>query len=506
MSIVWTRRQMLQYAAITAAGTAFHPLLAQTPSNRPQVKTKLGTLAGEETNGIRRFLGIPFAQPPVGPLRFRATQPAKPWSGVRDATRFAASAMQPGHPNQSEDCLYLNIYAPSKIDKPLPVFVWIHGGGFTGGSPVDVDGTVFARDGVIMVTVPYRLGIFGFLDWSPLLGADYADSANNGLRDLVMALRWVHENIAAFGGDPTRVTIGGQSAGAKLTAFLMAVEEARPYFSAAISESGGGERILDTAGAHRVTEALAAQLTDRSRDAILALPPQQLIALQQRMIEASPGNFPLRVQSGGQLLPHRAIPAIAAGSARSKRLLIGTCRDENAFYLGDHAGERITQKRLGNATEAQFHAVLANYAAVYPQMSVADRNVRALTAEEYWVPSIRVAEAHKKGGGGATYFYRLDETAATGPHKGTSYHAYDLGYVFEHLATGEPPAAQTLSKEIHAAWVSFIKGNAPAASGLPTWPQWDAKQRTTMLFNATSQIQQQPAEAELRLWDGFSFS
>jgi len=505
MRTVWTRRRMLQYAAITAAGTALHPLLAQ-PSSRPQVKTKLGTVAGKETNGIRRFLGIPFAQPPIGALRFRATQPAKPWSGVRDATKFAASAMQPSHSNQSEDCLYLNIYAPSKIDKPLPVFVWIHGGGFTGGSPVDVDGAVFAKDDVIMVTVPYRLGVFGFLDWSPLLGADYADSANNGLRDLVMALRWVHENIAAFGGDPTRVTIGGQSAGAKLTAFLMAVEEARPYFSAAISESGGGERILDNVGAHSVTEAFALQLTDRSHDAILALPPQQLIALQQRMIEASPGNFPLRVQGGGQLLPHRAIPAIAAGSSRGKRLLIGTCRDENAFYLGDHAAERITQKRLGNATEAQFNAVLANYAAVYPQMSAADRNVRALTAEEYWVPSIRVAEAHKKGGGGATYFYRLDETAATGSHKGTSYHAYDLGYVFEHLATGEPAAAQALSKEMHAAWVSFIKGNAPIANGLPTWPQWNTKQRATMLFNATSQVQHQPAETELRLWDGFSFS
>ncbi|SDF73202.1 carboxylesterase/lipase family protein [Terriglobus roseus] len=506
MSTVWTRRQMLQYTGITAAGAAFRPVLAQTSGNRPQVKTKLGTVAGEETNGIRRFLGIPFAQPPIGTLRFRAPQPAKPWSGILDATKFSASAMQPSHPNQNEDCLYLNIFTPTKIEGPLPVFVWIHGGGFTGGSPVDVDGTVFARDGVIMVTVAYRLGVFGFLDWSPLLGADYADSANNGLRDLVMSLRWIHENIAAFGGDPTRVTIGGQSAGAKLTAFLLAVDEARPYFSAAISESGGGERILDTAGAHRVTEAFASQLTDRSHAAILALSSQQLITLQERMIQAAPGNFPLRVQGGGQLLPHRAIPAIAAGTSRGKRLLIGTCRDESAFYLGEHAAEPITQKRLGNSTEAQFQAVLAKYAAIYPQMSTADLNIRALTAEEYWVPSIRVAEAHKKGGGGATYFYRLDETAATGPHKGTSYHAYDIGYVFEHLATDEPPAAQTLSKEMHTAWVNFIKGNAPAATGLPTWPQWDAKQRATMLFNATSQVKQQPAEAELRLWDGFSFS
>lgn len=503
MNTVWTRRQMLQYAAMATAATSL-PTFAQ--SSAPQVRTRLGVIAGEETNGIRRYLGIPFAQPPIGSLRFRAPQPAKPWSGIRNATQFAGSPIQPSHPNQSEDCLYLNIYAPAKADKPLPVFIWIHGGGFTGGSPVDVDGTPFARDGIITVTVPYRLGVFGFLDWSPLLGPDYADSANNGLRDLVMSLRWVHENIAAFGGDPARVTIGGQSAGAKITAFLMAVDEARPYFSAMISESGGGERILDTAAAQRVTQAFAIQLPSQNREAILAMPPRDLIAAQQRMIDVAPGNFPLRAQSGGQLLPHRAIPAIAAGSTRGKRLLIGTCRDENAFYLGTHAAEPITQRRLGNTTEAQFQSILTNYAKVYPQMSVADRNIRALTAEEYWVPSIRVATAHKQGGGGATFFYRLDETAATGPHKGESYHAYDLGYVFENLAAGEPPAAQALSKEIHAAWVSFLKGNTPAATGLPTWPQWDAKQRPTMLFNSTSRIEQQPFEAELRLWDNVPFA
>lgn len=503
MNTVWTRRQMLHTAAMATAATAL-PSFAQ--SNAPQVRTKLGIVAGEESNGIRRFLGIPFAQPPVGPLRFRAPQPAKPWSGIRNATQFAASAMQPAHANQSEDCLYLNVYTPSTISKPLPVFVWIHGGGFTGGSPIDFDGAVFAKDGVITVTVPYRLGVFGFLDWSSLLGPDYADSANNGLRDLVMSLRWVHENIAAFGGDPARVTIGGESAGAKMIAFLMAVDEALPYFSGMISESGGGERILDAAGAKNVAQALAAQLPTRSRDAILAMPPQDLIAAQQRIIDAAPGNFPLRTQSGGAMLPHRAIPAITAGSTRGKRLLIGTNRDENALYLGTHAAEPITQRRLGNSTETQFQSMLAQYAKLYPQMSVADLHIRALTAEEYWVPSIRVATAHKQGGGGATYFYRLDEPAATGPHKGESYHSYDLGFVFENLAQGEPPAAQALSKEIHAAWVAFIQGNTPAATGLPTWPQWDAKQRATMLFNSTSTIEQQPFEAELRLWDKFPFA
>ena len=493
----------LAASALRVDGQAFGPL-SQT-STVTQVSTPLGSVMGVGRGGIRIFQGIQYAKPPVGVLRFRAPQPVPTGQprGVIGEGRVRASAMQPGRKDVSEDCLYLNIYAPEGKG-PFPVFVWIHGGGFTGGSPNDFDGTVFAKQGVVCVTIAYRLGVFGFLDWSPLLGAEYADSANNGLRDLVMGLKWVQQNIRSFGGDPDRVTIGGQSAGAKMVAFLMGVDEAQPLFHSAISESGGGERILSQQAAMDVTKAFAANLSDRSPGAIKGMTASALIDAQMALIASWPANFPLRVEAGGALLPHRSLPAIAAGTARGKRLLIGTNRDENAFYLGDKAAEAIHQKRLGNSTEAQFAAMLAKYRGVYPGMSEAELHVRALTAEEYWVPSIRVAEALARGGG-HVWFYRLDETAATGAHKGTSYHSYELGFVWETLPQGETPAAETLSKEMHDAWVAFIKGGVPTAAGLPPWPVWNPQTRPTMILNNTSAVQQQPFEAELRLWDGFRF-
>ena len=198
------------------------------------VKTRSGDLRGETVDGVRVFRGIPFAQPPVGELRFRPPVEVKPWTGVRPAIRFAPEAMQPAEVGiaRSEDCLYLNVWAPEGKG-PFPVFVWIHGGGFTGGratAPI-FDGAGFARDGVVLVTVAYRLGVFGFMDLGPVLGGAYAGSGNNAMRDLVAALRWVQGNIAAFGGDPGRVTVGGESAGAKATAALMAIPEAQGTLS-----------------------------------------------------------------------------------------------------------------------------------------------------------------------------------------------------------------------------------------------------------------------------------
>ena len=208
---------------------------------------------------VRVFRGVPFARPPSGALRFRPTETLRAWSGVRDALRFAPAAWQPGRHSfpQAEDCLYLNIWAPEGAG-PFPVFVWIHGGGFTGGTSFNAaqNGANFANAGIVCVTVAYRLGVFGFLDVSPLLGPDYAGSADNGLRDLLESLRWVRANIEAFGGDPAQVTIGGESAGAKLTGILMGMSEARDLFTGAVSESGGAERIWPQAEAEAVARGI----------------------------------------------------------------------------------------------------------------------------------------------------------------------------------------------------------------------------------------------------------
>jgi para-nitrobenzyl esterase len=505
----WTRRKVLQSAVMGSAAIALHAVArgAAQMTAGPIARTPLGSLRGLVNDGTLAFRGVPFAQPPVGPLRFRAPVPAKPWSGIRDAMKSAPAAMQPGRSDISEDCLYLNVFAPQG-QGPFPVFVWIHGGGFTGGSPSDAifDGAVFAKQGIVVVTVAYRLGVFGFLDWSPMLGGEYADSANNALRDLILALRWVGTNIASFGGDAKRVTIGGESAGAKLADMLMGIEEARALFSSVISESGGAERMRTQADSAEVTRVFADQLhrMDDTGDPRTAS-PELLLSAQRGLVAAWDGNFPLRAESVGALLPHRALEPIAHGSGRGKRLLIGTNRDESALFLGDHPAQTLTQRNLGNTRLTQFGPVLDAYRKLYPQMTPAQLNIRALTAEEYWMPSIRVADAATSGGA-SIWFYRLDEEAASGPYKGEAYHSFDLGFVWERLAKSEPDVAQKLSVQIHDAWAAFIKGGAPAAAGLPAWPQWNPHTRPTMILADTSHVEQQPFEAELRLWNGFAFS
>ena len=262
---------------------------------------------------------------------------------------------------RSEDCLYLNVWTPAGKG-PYPVFVWIHGGGFTGGNsfaPI-FDGAGFAQSGIVVVTVAYRLGVFGFMDLEPLLGPSYADSANNGTRDLVTALHWVHDNIAAFGGDPTQVTVGGESAGAKVTAALLAIPESAALFHSAISESGGGERVLTRTEAASVAQDFAAlwkQSNVTPQDLLLA-PAAALIETQEKLIATSNLHFPFREQIGGSLLAMRPVDLIAGGSARAKRLLIGSNRDESALFLGPQPKPPVKASDLGNLPLNLFENVL----------------------------------------------------------------------------------------------------------------------------------------------------
>ena len=483
----------------------------------PVVKTALGSLRGESlAEGVRVFRGVPFAQPPTGELRFRAPVPPQGWTGVREATRFGAAAMQPDEPSvaQSEDCLYLNVWAPPAGGGPHPVFVWIHGGGYTGGqatAPI-FDGSLFAREGIVLVTVAYRLGVFGFMDLQPLLGAAYADSANNAIRDLTASLRWVHEHIAAFDGDPARVTVGGESAGAKATAALMAVPEARAFFRSAISESGGGERVLTEAEASKVAQSFgelwrgdhalgAAGFEDlRTADA------RALIEMQQRVIARSEIHFPFRPQVSagrGALLARRPVDLVAASSAKGQRLLIGTNRDESALFLGPRPPADPTQRDLGNLSLARFDEVFTRYSALYPEMPEWQRRVRAVTAEEYWVPSVRLADAHTRAGG-ETWMYRLDYAESTGRMAGEAYHSEDIGFVWNKLVKTDAADAQAmrLAQGMHAAWCGFIREEAPAGPGLPAWPEYSAARRPTMILNVESRVEERPQELELRVWDG----
>lgn len=480
-------------------GAAAAPVIVHPPC---------GGLRGETQDDVRIFRGVPFAAPPVGSLRFKPPRTMPRWAGVRDATRFSAASVQPGDPDvqQSEDCLYLNIWAPEDA-KNAPVFVWIHGGGFVGGYAFEpmYDGAGFARDGVIVVTIGYRLGVLGFLDTSPLLGEAYAGSANNAVRDVIAALTWVQENIAAFGGDPKRVTIGGESAGAKLTDILMGVPSAEPLFAQMISESGGADRIWPLPRAKQVAADFGTMWTNRQARTLAQLKngsAREIVAVQQQFMASYPVHFPLRPEIDGSLIPEAPLSAIRHGSSRRKRLLLGTNRDESSMFLGPHPVKDPTGKDLGNLTVQQFRPLEEQYARVYPAMSQQMLRIRSVTAEEYWVPSIRVAEAHVMGGGTALV-YRLDYSESGGRYPGMAFHSLDVRFVWNHLPKGDVSEEdRRFARTIHDAWVGFIKNGTPRAAGLPPWPEYTLGRRATMLLDRTSHVEDAPQSQELAVWKG----
>ena len=506
-----SRRTLLRNAATLVSAGPFLPsvrLFAQSAPDSPIVTAPIGTFRGTTAQGVRVFRGIPFAESPVGKLRFRAPVALKPTSGVRDASKFAAEAMQKEEAGvaRSEDCLYLNVWTPSGKG-PYPVLVWIHGGGFTGGNsfaPI-FDGSGFAQSGIVVVTVAYRLGVFGFMDLEPLLGASFADSANNGTRDLITALHWVHENIAAFGGDPTQVTVGGESAGAKVTAALLAIPESAALFHSAISESGGGERVLTHAQAGGVAQDFAAlwkQGGVTPQDLLLA-PAAALIDTQEKLIATSNLHFPFREQVGGSLLALRPVDLITAGSPAGKRLLIGSNRDESALFLGPRPKPPVKPSDLGNLPLDLFENVQKKYAELYPGMSVSQREIRAATAEEYWIPTLRLAEA-SVAKNEDIWMYRLDYSSYSGRLEGEAYHSEDLGFVWDKLSVAErqDEQAKALATQMHTAWTTFIHGKTPSADGLPAWPAFTLSKRSTMILDRVSRVEDDPNVAERAVWAG----
>lgn len=396
------------------------------------------------------------------------------------------------------------MWAP-RTPGPHPVFVWIHGGGFTGGSSFDPlsDGSIFAQQGIVCVTLAYRLGVFGFLDFGPTLGPEYAGGANNALRDVIIALSWIQENIAAFGGDQDKVTVGGESAGAKLTDTLMGVPSAEPLFHQMISESGGAERIWPLARSGEITKDFCAQWTETAGDLqhIKDAPAREIIAAQEAFIKKSALHFPLRAELDGTLMSQYPLDTIRQGSSRGKRLLLGTNRDESALFIGPRPATDPAARDLGNLSEEQFRAIEEQYRQLYPDMSDEVRRIRSLTAEEYWIPSLRVADAHVKAGGTA-FVYRFDFAESTGHYAGLAFHSSELRFVWDHLPETSSAADTALAKTVHAAWCAFIRGETPQGPGLPKWPAYSTQARPTMILDASSRLENAPQQAEFTAWDG----
>ena len=490
------------------------------------VKTRQGAVQGSAANGVAAFKGVPYAAPPFGPNRFQSPRPAQSWEGVREALSYGPTAPKapyvppydvliPEIAIPGEDYLNLNIWSPDLGQARLPVMVWIHGGAFANGSgsvPA-YDGTRFARDGVVCVTINYRLGADGFLS----LGDGIA---NLGLLDQIAALTWVQENIAAFGGDPSNVTLFGESSGGMSVATLMAMPRATGLFRRAIAQSGAGHYVISPATAQRIGQYLAEKLgVEPTREAIGTVPINRLVQAQQELrseISANPSParwgevaanlMPFEPVIDGDLLPARPIDSIAAGASANIDVLVGNNADEFQFFLVPTGMLNVVNEVILSRAVAAYGLPVAETLATY-RATRKDATPGGLLAAIgtdwfYRIPAIRMAEAHAQQDAGATYMYEFAwQPPAFDGHLGAC-HALEMPFVFDNLdkegfegLVGTNPPQQ-VADAMHAAWVAF------ATSGNPGWPQFDLKRRATMRFDTTSELVEDPLSAERLLWEG----
>ncbi len=460
-----------------------------------QVDTRQGKVEGKQDGAVKAYLGIPYAAPPVGPLRWREPMPAAKWKDVRQATSFGPHCMQAPFfadmifrdSGPSEDCLTLNIWSPAK-DKAakLPVMVWVYGGGYQGGSTSEArqDGAVLATNGVIVVTMNYRLGIFGFFT-HPALTAESPNKAsgNYGLLDQTAALRWVKENISAFGGDPGNVTLFGESAGSFSVNTQMASPLAKGLFQRAIGESGGAFRTGAQADKPRAeVEAKNAEFASKvyhvdTLEQLRAIPAQELLDRATK-----PADSPDLVHFGpvidGYLLPESVAAIFAAGKQNDVPLLAGWNHDEGGVMT------KTTLESFHKSVNEHYGENASKVLAAYPAASDAEavRSASDLGADGFIAFSTwKWLEAQATTGKQPVYHYRFDEVVPADPFHAagnSAYHSSEIAYVFGSFDLLHDfkwtPADRVLSKQMQQYWTNFARSGDPNGDGLPKWPAYKA--------------------------------
>lgn len=491
-----SRREVITRSAGAAAALMLgRPFMAEasTVAASEPVTIGNGMLVGtREPNGTRVWRGIPYAQPPVGKLRGRAPQPVADWAGKREAIGFGPMAIQQPigggdaqMPEGSEDCLYLNVWAPeSDSDTPRPVLVWIHGGGYvlgSGSDPLSVGDDYAARGDLIYVTLNYRLHGFGFLQTAREKG-----SANMALLDQIAALRWIQENIAAFGGDPAQVTVMGESAGAMAISTLMGAPLARGLFSRAILQSGGARPIYSQEDAQQVTALLLqeAGLEPGEDEALLDLPLEELkrvfLAIASNANTPLLGGEPYHPALDDTVLPKHPLDNLAPVSA-----LIGHCENE-AMTFARMASliEGFPKKIRSKIGDALWQGLEETYAATArPER---DPGLDLFSDCFTGIPSLRLANG-LKALGASVWSYRFDYQNAS--VIGAA-HATDLGFTFGKPGHAPIPHAEwdeearRLSDQMRDAFIAFVRTGDPQTEALPQWPEHDAEGLAYLSFDA----------------------
>jgi para-nitrobenzyl esterase len=469
------------------------PFAVASASSAPRVKTRSGVVEGKVDGAVHIFLGIPYAAPPVGNLRWKAPVPVAKWSYVRKATEFGSHCLQGNiygdmtfrDPGGSEDCLTLNIWVPA--GKNLPVMVWIYGGGFVAGSTSEArqDGIHLAQQGVIVVSMNYRLGVFGFLVHPELAKESGHNSAGNyGLLDQLEALKWVHENIASFGGDPGNVTIFGESAGSFSVSTQMASPLAKGLFQRAIGESGGAFSRSGlsfdpmSARADKDAKLVRDKLGVSSLADLRAVSAEKLL---DTFGKPGPDAFDFGPDVDGYFLPE-SVPAIfAAGRQNDVPLLAGWNHDEGSFEV-TFAPQKPTAESFKADAQKDFGDKADQFLKLYPTDTpervrrsavdyAGDRFIAVSTWE--WI------EAQSKSGKQPVYRYRFDMTPSpkdpNAPRLG-AYHSAEIEYVFGQLDSKTDvtwtPADRQVSQEMQKYWSNFAKSGNPNGAGLPRWPPY----------------------------------
>ncbi len=462
-----------------------HPARPAPPPMRPEIRpagatvlvqTQDGVLAGRPIadGAVEAFLGIPYAAAPTGALRWRPPQPAAAWSGVRDAGRPGAPCMQrampvPGVP-PSENCLFLNVWAPrpaAHASRPLPVMVFIHGGGFVFGSGAEpaYDGAALARHKVVLVTLNYRLGVFGFLA-HPGLTREAGTSGNYGLLDQMAALRWVQDNIGAFGGDPARVTLFGESAGGTAVAMLLTSPRAAGLFGQAILESPAiGWHLATLGAAERTGLAAGADLA-----ALRAAPAASLLAWNTRIQALAPAMAPVALPFpivDGSVLPQQPEQALGQRRMWSMRLIVGDNADEGVDFARAWTG--IRPDRYDHALSTLFGPLAAQALAIYPLREgiTVLRDGADIIGDGLFYEGARTLARAASARDPHVFRYLFTEPVDGHPPR----HADEIRPVFGTMGPDATPQQRALSNAMMTAWTRFAATGDPNGPGLPVWPR-----------------------------------
>lgn len=453
--------------------------VTSTAQSGTVIKTTRGYLKGLEEKGCIVFKGIPYAAPPVGDLRFKAPLPVPAWKDTLTCTSFGAIAPQYAGDSKTvrgdENCLTLNLYMPTvKPAKKLPVLVWVHGGGMTGGSGIGMNGHAFAdKDSIITITINYRLGVFGFLYLGDVPG--YGTAGNNALLDVLMSLRWIRENIKAFGGDPAQVTVVGESAGAKLISTLLVTPTAKGYFKQLILESGAVQCIRDTVTARNIRKRLMDTLQISQPEQLLHLSATALITAQTKVLGGPKGTNYFGPVEDGRLIKGDALDYVKSHPDKKVRVLLGTNKAESILFLNmDRRLYRPDSTSLSDWFGDNYPYSLRAWKAIqeHPADTAA---IITLSRYMYQMHTYRLAKALASVSN-KVWMYSFEQPK----HGAPATHADELAYLWYVPGEGNPPANPGLATLMHQRWVDFIHGRTP-------WPHYDQR-RTGMIFDENSRV------------------